>query len=261
MTRAKASNANQARRALRGVVMAALCFGVAPSLLVATPGCKRGEAAEKSGPSAPSLIVKDDSEGLLLTWIDERGDFHVEQRVSEVPLIGRDTVRVVDTTKEEGTHGEGIVVTDLRQPRPDGTYAVRAMTRAEFDTFAVTRREKHAATLASAAPPPADAPGDTPTPSNQAPMAPGPAAARPAVIIYGAEWCGACHQAAAWLKRKNIAFVEKDIEADATANNEMLAKLKKSGLRGGSIPVIDVRGVVMVGFSADKIEEALGRGI
>lgn len=251
------------RRALRGPVFA-LCVAVGlPVGAASVAGCKRGEAAQKSGPSAPSLVVKDESEGLLLTWIDERGDFHVEQRVSDVPLVGRDTVRVVDPSNEEGTHGEGIVVADLRQARPDGTYAVRALTRAEFDAFALTRREKHTATLASAQPngplaPPADGPAADAPPSNRAPTAP---SARPTVIIYGAEWCGACHQAAAWLKKKNIAFIEKDIEADATADNEMRAKLKAAGLRGGSIPVIDVRGTVMVGFSADKVEAALGRGI
>ena len=37
-----------------------------------------------------TLSVKDESEGLLLTWIDEKGDFHVEQKVTDVPLVGRD---------------------------------------------------------------------------------------------------------------------------------------------------------------------------
>ncbi len=243
----------------------ALCVALALPTAISLAGCKRGEAAQKSEsePGAPTLVVRDDSEGLLLTWIDERGDFHVEQRVSDVPLVGRDTVRVVDPSKEEGTHGEGIVVADLRQARSDGTYSVRALTRTEFDAFAISRREKHTATLASAQPsgplaPPPETVGTDSLAPNRAPTSP---SARPAVIIYGAEWCGACHQAAAWLKKKNIAFVEKDIEADATADNEMRAKLKTAGLRSGSIPVIDVRGVVMVGFSADKIEAALGRGI
>ena len=36
---------------------------------------------------------------------------------------------------------------------------------------------------------------------------------RPPVIIYGAEWCGPCHQAAAYLRQRGIQFVEKDIVA------------------------------------------------
>jgi hypothetical protein len=39
----------------------------------------------------------------------------------------------------------------------------------------------------------------------------------------------------------------------------MQAKLTKNGLRAGSIPVIDVRGHVFVGFSAPQIEGALGQ--
>ena len=42
--------------------------------------------SKKKGPdpanAAPAVTVRDDSEGLLLTWIDDRGDFHVEQRVT-----------------------------------------------------------------------------------------------------------------------------------------------------------------------------------
>jgi glutaredoxin len=79
------------------------------------------------------------------------------------------------------------------------------------------------------------------------------------VIIYGAEWCGACHQAAAYLRRKGIPFIEKDIEKDPQAAREMQGKLRSAGVRnGGSIPVIDVRGKVMVGFSPGAVDEALG---
>jgi hypothetical protein len=40
----------------------------------------------------------------------------------------------------------------------------------------------------------------------------------------------------------------------------MRAKLRAAGLSGGSIPVIDVRGRVLQGFSASAIESALGKG-
>jgi hypothetical protein len=41
----------------------------------------------------------------------------------------------------------------------------------------------------------------------------------------------------------------------------MQSKLAKSGLRGGSIPVIDVRGKVMVGFNPAEIDTALGAAL
>ena len=41
----------------------------------------------------------------------------------------------------------------------------------------------------------------------------------------------------------------------------MQQKLAKNGLRGGSIPVLDVKGKVMVGFNPRTVDEALGRAI
>ena len=61
----------------------------------------------------------------------------------------------------------------------------------------------------------------------------------------------------AYMKRKGISFIEKDIEKDPGAAREMEAKLSKNGLRGGSIPVMDVRGTIMVGFDPERVEAAL----
>ena len=44
-------------------------------------------------------------------------------------------------------------------------------------------------------------------------------------------------------------YVLKDIEADRLADEEMQEKLETAGRRGGSIPVIDVQGQILVGFS------------
>ena len=135
------------------------------------------------------------------------------------------------------------------------------MTRVAFEGLAVARREKTGPTLASAAPaaPAAPAPrGDAP-PSASADTT--RTAARPPVVIYGAEWCGACHQAERYLRGKGIPYIEKDVEKDPGAAREMQEKLAKNGLRAGSIPVIDVRGKVMVGFNAREVEGALGAAL
>ncbi len=234
-------------------------------LVMAVTGCpkKNGTASQEGGIAADDtsgVVVKDSSEGLLLTWIDDKGDFHVEQKVTDVPLIGRDSVRVVDPNKDEGTHDGKIFVADLRTARPDGTYAVHAMTRADFDALALARRQKHGPTLASAFDASAvPVGGPDISNSSSAPNAPVDPSTQAPVIIYGAEWCGACHQAAAYLRGKGIAFVEKDIEKDSAAAREMQRKLTRFGLRGGSIPVIDVHGKVMVGFNSHEIDEALGK--
>ncbi|HEX8789482.1 MAG TPA: glutaredoxin domain-containing protein [Polyangiaceae bacterium] len=220
----------------------------------AAPACKRSQAASKADEAAP-IVVRADSQGLLLTWIDDKGDFHVETSVADVPLMGRDAVRVVDPDKDDGTHADRVFVADLRTAGADGTFPVRVMTRADFEGLAVARREKTGPTLASAAPPPASAPppaDDTPTGSTKPP-------GRALVVIYGASWCGACHDAEKYLRSKGVPYVEKDIEKDPGAAREMQDKLAKNGLRSGSIPVIDVRGKVMVGFNSQEIDGALGQ--
>jgi glutaredoxin len=79
------------------------------------------------------------------------------------------------------------------------------------------------------------------------------------VIVYGASWCRPCHQAEAYLKGKGANVIMKDIEEMPGAQAEMRDKLEKSGQRGGSIPVIDVRGQILVGFSPQSVDRALAK--
>jgi glutaredoxin len=238
------------QRWIVGGAMVLVAFGPA--------GCRPkggGGADVHAEPSeADSLVVKTDSTGLLLTWIDEKGDFHVETKVDDVPLVGRDAVRVLDPAKYDGTHTDKVLVADLRVAKPDGTFPVKEMSRADFEALALARRKDAGLTLAGV---PAPSPDETPSAAGSA----GQPQTRPAVIIYGAEWCGACHDAAAYLKRKGVAFIEKDVEKDQGASREMQQKLARAGLHGGSIPVLDVRGKVMVGFNPHAVDEALGRAL
>ena len=173
-----------------------------------------------------------------------------------------------------------IFVADLRTTSPDGSYPVKVEARTTFDSLAETRRSKNGVTLSNTARPNENPPGSPSSGPSQAVASADPsqlvagagpsqvvagadqgAAARPTVILYGASWCGACHQAAAYLKRKGVAFVEKDIEEDANAAREMQAKLAHAGMHGGSIPVLDVRGKVMIGFNPQEVDSALGAAL
>jgi glutaredoxin len=229
-----------------------LAVALAAALAAGSAGCRKSEASP--APPAAAVVVRADSQGLLLTWIDDKGDFHVETRVDDVPMMGRDAVRVVDPAHDDSAHPDDVSIVDLRQAGPDGSYPVRTMTRAAFEAMAVARREKTGPTLASAAP---AAPSAAP-PSAPDRGSPSKGIARTVVVIYGAEWCGACHEAAKYLRSKGIPYVDKDVEKDPAAAREMQAKLAKSGLHEGSIPVIDVRGKVMVGFNPAEIDAALG---
>jgi glutaredoxin len=224
-------------------------------LAIGACGHPRQSTAQAAAVTLP--VVRPDSDGLLLTWIDDKGDFHVETRASDVPIMGRDTVRVVDPAREASA-GSDVVVADFRQTGANGAYPVRTMLRTDFEDIAVARRKQAGPTLAGAAPSAVAADTTSQTAAQGAEPTKSP---RPVVIIYGAEWCGACHDAARYLRRKGVAYIEKDIEKEPDAAREMQQKLASRGLRGGSIPVIDIRGKVMVGFDPGQIDAALGQAL
>lgn len=207
-------------------------------LLVALAGCKR---PPPTSDAVVLPVVTDATTDMLFTWVDEKGEFHVEQKVADVPATARDVVRVNDPVKDPPKLDD-VFVADLRNAGADGAYPVRTMSRTEFEKLAVERRQKNGQVLA-------------PKGADSAP----PAAAQPTVIIYGASWCGPCHQAAAYFKRRGVPFIEKDIEEDRGAAREMQAKLASAGMRGGSIPIVDVRGKLIVGFDERAIDRALGQ--
>lgn len=233
---------------------------VSTSVLVSAGGCRK--AAPGTEATAEPPVVNDATTGLMLTWIDEKGEFHNELRVTDVPAASRDLVRVRVLDSNVDPSNGRVFVADLRTPAPGGAYPVRAIPRAEFEDTAVARRAKNGGAVLS---PQAAASGGTGgsggAGAGAGPNAPGEVAGRPAVIIYGASWCGPCHQAAAHLKKRGVSFVEHDIEQDSAAGREMHAKLAKAGIRGGSIPVLDVRGKILVGFSAAAVDQALGTAL
>lgn len=77
------------------------------------------------------------------------------------------------------------------------------------------------------------------------------------MIIYGASWCNACDAAASYLTRLGIPFVEKDVEEDAVARAGRDTALAGAGLGGAkSLPVIDIRGTITVGFFPCVVDSA-----
>jgi glutaredoxin len=196
----------------------------------------------------PELELRDDTPNLLLTWIDDTGDFHVVMKPGDVPEKSRAEVRAVITAREEGT-GSLVYVADLSRKNPDGTYPVKTMTRAAWDEKGA---QKRAARLEALAPPPPSA-----SVAASAEPRPGKEDGRIVAIIYGADWCKPCHDAARYLKRRGVTVIEKDIEQSELANREMKKKLERAGLGGASIPIIDVAGQMLVGFSPRALDRAI----
>jgi arsenate reductase-like glutaredoxin family protein len=78
------------------------------------------------------------------------------------------------------------------------------------------------------------------------------------VTIYGTSWCGACRAARQYLTERKIPFADKDIEQDPAAARELSEKASKMGIPTDRVPVIDVRGRLLLGFDRARIEALLG---
>lgn len=72
------------------------------------------------------------------------------------------------------------------------------------------------------------------------------------VSIYSTPTCAYCAMAKAFFKEKGIQYEEFDVATDTLKRQEMI---ERSGQMG--VPVIDIDGQLMVGFSKEKLEELL----
>jgi glutaredoxin len=240
--------------------------GLALSLAVACciTGCKKpaGTSPDDSGttPKAaelPPLEVRADTPNLLLTWIDDKGDFHVAQKPAEIPTEGRATVRVVVTNREEGT-GKQVYVANLDETTATGAYRLKTMSRADWEELGASKRKARLEALAPSAAPSNEPPaGELSNGKSAAMGGQKPPASGIVVIIYGAEWCKPCHDAERYLRQRGATVIKKNIEENEVAAEEMQKKLARAGRSGASIPVIDIMGQIQVGFSPAALEQAL----
>jgi len=207
--------------------------------LAAMPlACKSGKGAVDAGYEPafpPSLSVTRDRKDLLFTYVEE-GVFRDVDSMDKVPERLRKQVLVRDLSKrpEEVKAAEFVYVADLTREMEEGGFPVAAVSRYEID-------------LASK---------DGELDLSIGELGDGGSSE---VVLYGTSWCGACAQARNWFRGQGIAFVDRDIEKDPRAEKEMQRKLRKAGLRLGGVPVIDVRGELVLGFDARKLKELLAK--
>jgi len=198
-----------------------------------------------------ALELRDDTPNLLLTWIDDKGDFHVVTKPADVPEKGRSEVRVVVTTRTDGTDKQ-FYVADLTKKNADGSYPIQTVSRAEWDEKGASRRKARLEALAPpSATPPASGSGVAP------PSLSAPPVRKVVAIVYGADWCKPCHDAARYLRQKGVAVVEKNVESGDAVQAELDKKLERAKMSGASIPVIDIMGRLMVGFSPTALDRAV----
>jgi glutaredoxin len=179
---------------------------------------------------------------VLFTWVDEKGSFHLAEAATDVPAPARKQVRVVVDGKSVGSP-QYVYVADLTETH-EGKYPLLSMPRTEWESIGKAGREQQVAELR---------PKEEPSAQGQL------ADLQVDAIIYGADWCKPCHLAEDYLKSKGKKVIKKDIEEDPKAAEEMQAVLKSAGLSGSSIPVLNVGGTILRGFSAKAIDAALAR--
>ena len=72
------------------------------------------------------------------------------------------------------------------------------------------------------------------------------------VTIYTTPTCVYCKAAKDFFKEHNVEYVEKNVAEDEQARDYMV---EKSGQMG--VPVIDIKGNIVVGFDEKKLTELL----
>ncbi|MFA5931625.1 MAG: glutaredoxin domain-containing protein [archaeon] len=72
------------------------------------------------------------------------------------------------------------------------------------------------------------------------------------VIVYSTNTCPYCVMAKDWLKQKKVEFDDVNVGINQDKAKEMITK---SGQMG--VPVIDIKGEIIIGFDKPKMEAAL----
>ena len=95
--------------------------------------------------------------------------------------------------------------------------------------------------------------------THQSPLNPARAAAAkqyPQIVLYSTSWCPHCRAAKEYLTKNDIPFINRDVEVDAKAMEDLTVKYKSTG-----VPVIvfgkDKDEIIMNGFSPDLFQEML----
>jgi glutaredoxin len=231
------------------------CIGLLVALV--GPAACRKSAPEAPPPpvvGAPATIEVLKDGRWLFTYAEPKGTFATTDKPETVPENARAMVRVFDPSAPEKTPGNGrVYVTNLNDVLGKGRAPARPMSREAFETAALAVHP-----TGESSPLAAQTMRPVPMPATDAGTAAPPAGGPPVVTIYGTSWCGACKAARQYFASHKIPFADKDIERDADAARELAAKAAKMGIPTDRVPVIDVRGRLLLGFDQARIETLLG---
>jgi glutaredoxin len=203
------------------------------------PDDERPPAADGAEPQSTEAFVEPGTTPAVYTYAADRGSFADTSKPENVPEESRGLVKVSLLDGPPPPSGS-VWVGNLREPGSDGKVALRPVPRDDFEELALGEGLSSKVEL-----PPGLAPPER------------VATAHDEVIVYETAWCGVCKKVESYLKRKGIDYVAKDIEKDASAAAELQAKAAQQNVRTGSVPVIDVKGTLIVGFDRKRLESLL----
>ena len=188
--------------------------------------CANKRSDDKADASTePTLaIVTADRTDLLLRYAGEGGTRVTATTIDEIPVDARGAVQVVDLALSPAARAASqyVQIFDLRKPNDGGRFPGRLVERGRLEAELAERNVR----------PP-----------------------QPDVTMYSASWCGVCKKARRFLTKEGIAFVEKDVEKEPGAAQELARKAQAAGVQTGGVPVFDIGGRVMSGFDGPRILE------
>jgi glutaredoxin-like YruB-family protein len=76
----------------------------------------------------------------------------------------------------------------------------------------------------------------------------------PKVVLYSTSWCPHCKAAKEYFTRNNIPFINRDVELDDAAMNDLTKRYKSQGV---PLIVIGDDRVILKGFNQEQFEKAV----
>jgi len=193
----------------------------------------------------PGEVSKDSA--LLFTYVEPNGMFATTDKAERVPQVARRLVRIMGRAKGEPQrrNNTSVEVIDLRELLANGKTPTRVMLREAFETGALAQLPPGDSCLLAG-------PHRPPLPEKSEPAgAPGEP---PIAILYGTRWCEACKAARQYLVTNLIPFTAKDIENDPSAARELQQKASRFGIPADRVPILDVRGRLLVGYDRTRLD-------
>jgi len=220
-------------------------------------------ACKKSAPPAPppvatktveSAVTFSKDSPLLYTYVEPKGTFATTDKADDVPENARRLVRVIDPSRPapERTDTTKVHAVDLGELLGSGKVQARLLSREAFETGALAQLPPGESSLMAGPHGPAIADDVAGVDAGALPSG------APVVILYGTPWCGACKSAKQYLASKHVPFAYKDIENDPAAARELQAKAARMGIPTDRVPIIDVRGRLLLGFDKARLDAMLG---